>query len=197
MNAILAAKNGGGGGKNPPKKKSLSYDQINRWSDYVEANPSRDLNALYKGYSANNPDAPIDYESLQSDLSELRNRTAMLAKRTVQDGGVGNSYLNTGYSFPKTRVDGKDYGRVNAMMQTQTAPPSINNIPESSLAKKLPYGVEEAWFDDKDGVVKFIDPQSGDVRMASRDLLYHPLVRKSLQKQQDDAAMRQEQIALK
>lgn len=183
---------GGGDGKKKNQPAGLTYDQINKWSDYVEANPSKDLSALYAGFSAKNPGHGIDLNVLRGELDKLKAGTIKNATETGSDLG---SAITTGFSFPKMQVDGKDYGRVNSMMQTQTQPPMPQQIREDLLVQKLPNGIkeEDVWFDSKQNVVKFIDPETGDVKMASRSLLNHPTVRKSMERMKADLDARRGQ----
>ena len=181
-NQLLSSMPGIGGGKEDPKdkkpspSKALSYDQINRWSSYVESNPGNDFNSLWKGFVKNNPNSGIDPMVLQSDLQRLRENAGRLARK---DGQMTGEDTNTGLSFPRTIVDGKDYGRMNAMMQTQQQPTMPRSIPSSRIHKTLPSGVEDVWFDEKEQLVAFTNPQTGDIEYAERENLNHPMLRKN------------------
>lgn len=178
-NQLLSSMPGGGEepkDKKPAREKSLSYDQINRWSSYVESNPGNDFNSLWKGFSKSNPNSGIDPMVLQSDLQKLRDNSVRMAN---QRGLVSGENTNTGLSFPRTTVDGKDYGRMNAMMQTQQQPALTRSIPSSKVFKALPSGVEDVWFDEKEQLVGFVNPQTGDIDYATIENLNHPMLRKN------------------
>lgn len=169
-----------GGGKKP-----LTYEQINQWSDYVEANPNTDFDILWGGFSSKNPKSGIDKEILKADLAKLVAANRALGE---QHGHALSKSLNTGYSFPKMKVDGKDYGRVNADMKAQFSAPPVNaNIPR---AKIIPQDAIEIWQDPKDREIKFIDPKSGDVVIADQTALNDPRVKKSIAQQQKDMQAR-------
>ena len=169
----------GGGGEDPGKKKppssSLTYDQINKWSSFAESNPGKDFQSLWMQFSKSNPKSGIDPIVLQSDLQKLRENAVRMAN---QRGLVSGENTNTGLSFPRTVVDGKDYGRMNAMMQTQQQPALTRSIPSSKVFKSLPSGVEDVWFDEKEQLVGFVNPQTGDIDYATIDNLNHPMLKK-------------------
>lgn len=178
-----------GGGDPPPKKqKHLSFPQINQWSEFVEKNPSNNLMELYSSFNKSNPGSGIEFDTLRSDLDMLKQSAVRLGKQNNSEFGEN---VHTGLVFPRLKNNGKDMGRINSMMQTENqvnAP--ANQVPDRMLDRELPGGVEEAWWDDKLNVVKYIDPQSGDIRMARKENLNHPLIRKSVERQQADLESR-------
>jgi hypothetical protein len=161
-----------GGGEEPPKK-SLSYDQINQWSDYVEKNPSvKSFDKLWMGFNKLNPKSGIDPDILLKDIDLLRAYTRQQAQRNNSEFVAD---ANTGYSFPKMTYNGKDYGRVNAKMQTQVPIPTPEtSYPENMVAKQLPDGVNDMWFDESKGLVAFVHPQTGDITYADKTVLASP-----------------------
>jgi hypothetical protein len=179
-------------GEDPPAKTpGLNYDQINLWSDYVEKNPGKDLQTLYKGFVATNPKAGVDFNTLQSDLEKLTKSNIRLAEKTGSDVLKDKGGIHTGYSFPKMVIGGKDYGRVNSDLKTQISiPPQTTN----AVSQSIPQGAE-SWFDEKEQTIKYIDPQTGDVINAGRSTIHDPRIRASIMKQKEDMAARQNATA--
>jgi hypothetical protein len=176
------------GGEDPVKGKpsSLSYDQINLWSDYVEKNPRLDFNTLWNGFSKKYPKAGIDKDILIKDLSVLRNNTQKAAERQ----GTDLSTINTGYSFPKAIFNGRDLGRVNANMITQQAPPPQPTYPASLIKKTVPSGVKDVWFDESKGLAAYENPQTGDIEYAEKSILNMPQFRKPVEQATADITKR-------
>lgn len=163
-----------GGGEDPKKPlASLSYDQINRWSNYVENNQNKKwFNDLWKGFVSANPKSGISPEALQRDL-ELLN--ASTRRNAAQNNSEFVESANTGYSFPRMTYNGQDYGRVNGLMQTQIPIPTQRQAyPEKLIAKQLPSGVTNIWFDDSKGLVAYEDPYEGVIKYADKSVLNSP-----------------------
>lgn len=174
------------GGDEPTPPKGLTYDQINQWSDYAEANPNASFDVLWAGFQAKNPKSGIDKNILKTDLDKLVNANRAMG---VQQGSAVAPNIHTGYSFPKMIIEGKDYGRVNADLKTAV---SFNPQQSSGInrVKVIPKEATEIWQDPKDNEIKFVDPQTGDVMYADRTALNDPRIKKSLLQQQSDAANR-------
>jgi len=172
--------------------KGLTYDQINRWSDYAEAHPGGKFDDLFAGFSSAHKNHGIDPNVLKSELDKLKINSMRQGREAGSDFGEN---IHTGYAFPKLVIDGKNMGRVNADLKTEVAEASPA-FSGTNLEKTLPSGTEEAWWDDKLNVVGFKDPHTGDIRYADKINLNHPLVKASMQKQKDDYAARQAALAV-
>jgi len=166
-------------------KKPLTYEQINQWSDYVEANPGKNLDALWVGFNAKNPKSGISYDVLKGDLTKLIDANRRMGEKLGSDFA---QTLHTGYSFPRMVVGGKDMGRVNADLKTQTS----ESIPVTSkgAVSAIPKNATEVWFDPKDNIPKYVDPESGDIKYATIEALLDPRIRKSIDQQKKDAQAR-------
>ena len=164
-------------GGEDPKKKSLSYEQINLWSDFVESNPeTKDLNALYRGFVKKYPKAGIDENTLKNELALLMQNTQQAAKK---EGTPLYTTVNTGFAFPRVMFNGKDMGRVNAMMQTRSLIPTPKNTyPKSLISKKIPSGDTDYWFDEEKGLVGYEDPHEGVIKYAEKSAINSPALRK-------------------
>lgn len=164
---------GGGGliGETDGKKgkPNLTYDQINLWSDYVDKNPSKNIVDLWRGFNKAHPKSGIDFTSLQKDLDMLKNQSIGIAKRTNQ---ITGEETTTGYSFPRVIVDGKDYGRVNALMQTKIIPPLKK--PSVRINQRVPEGAYDVFFDEKEQLPAYTDPTTGSIEYTTRENLNHP-----------------------
>lgn len=169
--------------EDPGGKKPLTYEQINQWSDFAEANPGVDLQTLWKGFSSKYPNSGIDYGVLVSDLDKLRMQNQRLAGTRSIDLA---KTTHTGYSFPKMMVDGKVAGRVNADLKTQMSGVQSGRI----RSKSIPADATEYWFDPKDNEVKYVDPKSGDVMYAEIGALNDPRMKKSKEQQDKDVQAR-------
>jgi len=158
---------GGGGGENPKEtpKQSLSYDQINKWSGFVEENPNlKGMDEMWTAFSNKYPGHGIDRTVLTQNLDNLVKMTQDNSNRFGNRGGV-----TTGLAFPKMTFNGQDYGRVNGMMQTQTPMPNPENqYPEKLVQKSIPDGVKDFWYDDKKGLWAYDDPWEGTVKYAAK-----------------------------
>lgn len=165
-------------GGEDPKKKPLTYNQINQWSNYVEKNPSRDFGLLWEGFSKLNPKSGIDKSVLKSDLDNLMKVTQQESKK---DGAAVWSTAHTGYTFPRVFFNGKDYGRVNASMQTQTPIPTpTDRYPQKLISKEIPVDTKNYWFDEAKGLVAYEDPYDGTIKYAEKEAMRTPeLKRKS------------------
>lgn len=179
---------GGGGNQSPT---GLSYDQINKWSDFVEKNPSTSLLDSWAAFDKSNPGHGIDFNILRQDLDKLKQSAI---KKGSETGSTFGESLHTGLAFPRMRVDGKDLGRVNADMKTQMSSPQ-QVINPSRVFKSIPSGAEDVWFDEKENWVKFVDPTTGDISYADRINLNHPKIRKQAEQQRADLATRQSAVA--
>lgn len=171
--------------------KGLTYDQINRWSDYVDAHPGGTFDDLFAGFSAAHKGHGIDPNVLKSELEKLKINSIKMGTQTGSDLGGA---IHTGYSFPKMVVNGKNMGRINSDLKTEMSEPP-QPFRGATVSKILPDGTEEAWFDPKENMVKYKDPHTGDIMYADRINLNHPLVRASMAKQNTDVTQRQNAIA--
>jgi len=168
---------GGGGGDNPAPapKKQLSYDQINQWSGFVESNPNiAGMDSMWAAFSKKFPNSGIDRTVLGESIDNLTRMTQEGANRFGNRGGV-----TTGLAFPKMAFNGKDYGRVNALMQTQTPIPSPQTqFPESMVQKSIPNGVTEFWYDEGKGLYAYNDPWEGTIKYAAKNAANDDYVKK-------------------
>ena len=111
MPKLKVARNPGEGDK---PKSGLTYDQINLWSDFAEKHNGKPFEEVWSGFSKAYPKSGVQKETLLNEIMTLRNHVAEHARRNnlkVPD-------VNTGLAFPKVSYDGKDFGRVNGLMQT-------------------------------------------------------------------------------
>lgn len=158
---------GGWGGDNPAPapKKQLSYDQINQWSGFVEGNPNlKGMDAMWTAFSNKFPNSGIDRNVLTQNLDNLTRMTQDGVNRYGNTGGI-----TTGLSFPKMTFNGKDYGRVNALMQTQNPIPAMKNqFPDKFIQKSIPNEVTEFWYDEEKGLYAYNDPWEGVVKYAAK-----------------------------
>lgn len=174
------------GGEEPKPQKSLTYDQINKWSDYVEKNPSRNFDSLWAGFVKQNPKTDIDKSILQKDLYQLRE----IVQRYAKKDGTDLNYITTGYSFPKVSLDGKDYGRVNASMMTKDSPMPQPSYPSKLIKKEVPSGVTEVWFDSGKNLAAYENPHTGDIEYADKSILNYPRFKKAKEQNVVDIASR-------
>jgi hypothetical protein len=178
----MKLKVGKGGGEEPKKNSStksksatstsLTFDQINKWSDYAEANPNKSFDELFVGFQKQNPNSDISHSVLQDELTKLRANAIRMGTKTGSDLG---SYIHTGYSFTKAMVDGKDAGRMNANLVSQYGmKPPTTPFPERLLQKTIPPDAANIAFDEKTQMVTYEDPKTGDVMYAKREALSTP-----------------------
>lgn len=151
-------------------KPHLTHDQINVWSDFVEKNPGKNINDLWKGFNKTHPKSGIDYLTLQRDLDMLKSKAMGISKKT---GGITGEDTNTGYAFPKIIVDGKDYGRANALMQTKVIP--AVRKPAGKVNKLIPSDATDLFFDEKEQLPAYTNPKTGDIEYATRENLNNPI----------------------
>ena len=183
---------GGGEGENP--KKSLSYDQIDAWSDFVEKNQNiKNFDSLWELFNVNNPKHNIDKDILLSDLQTLRGNT----QKNADSGTWDRSYVTTGFSFPKMtfqdETTGKivDFGRVNSMMKTRVPiPQRKTQYPQSLIKKTIPDGVKEIFYDSEKALVGYENPITGDIEYAEKYNINDPRFRKSSDQNQQNMAAR-------
>ena len=170
-----------GGGDEPKEqpKKQLSYDQINQWSGFVENNPNLgSMDAMWEAFSKKFPNSGIDRLTLTQNLDNLARMTQEGANRYGNMGGV-----TTGMSFPRMSFNGQDYGRVNALMQTQTPIPSPKiQYPESLVQKKIPDDVTDVWYDTEKGLYAYDDPREGVIKYAAKEAANDPKIRELIKK---------------
>lgn len=178
----MSAGVGGGGGDEPKElpKKQLTYDQINQWSGFVEQNPNiKGMDAMWTAFSNQFPNSGIDRLTLTQNLDNLARMTQEGVKRYGNAGGV-----TTGLSFPKMTFNGKDYGRVNAFMKTQTPIPELQNqFPDKFVQKSIPNGVTEFWYDEEKGLYAYNDPWEGVVKYAAKTAANDDYVKKLSEQQ--------------
>jgi len=178
---------GGGGGENPKEepKKSLSYDQINKWSGFVEENPNlKGMDEMWTAFSNKFPGHGIDRTVLTQNLDNLVRVTQEGVNRYGNRGGV-----TTGLSFPRMSFNGKDYGRVNALMQTQEPLPSLKNeFPEKFIQKQIPGDVTDVWYDEEKGLYAYDDPREGVIKYALKSAVNDPkimeIIKRNMQKRE-------------
>lgn len=155
---------------------SLTFEQRDAWSNFVEANPGKSLGELWEGFQKLNPNSGIKFPVLQRELNVLQNNAIRLGEKTGSDLG---SSINTGYSFPKMVVDGKFAGRVDPNLSSQSGPaPAKTAYPESLLQKTIPLDATDIMFDEKTQMVTYADPKTGDIMYAKREALSSPQLRK-------------------
>jgi hypothetical protein len=171
----MSAGLGGGGGDEPKEqpKKQLSYDQINQWSGFVENNPNLgSMDAMWEAFSKKFPNSGIDRLTLTQNLDNLARMTTEGTNRFGNKGGV-----TTGLSFPRMTFNGKDYGRVNALMQTQTPiPQPQTQYPEKFIQKRIPYDVTDVWYDEEKGLYAYDDPREGVIKYATKEAASDPKI---------------------
>ena len=172
----------GGGGENPKElpKKQLSYDQINQWSGFVEGNPNiKGMDAMWGAFSTKFPNSGIDRTVLTENLDNLVRMTQKEVRRYGNNDGV-----TTGMSFPRMTFNGQDYGRVNALMQTQKPIPSHKTqYPEKLIQSKIPDDVTDIWYDQSKGLYSYEDPREGVIKFASKEAASTPRVREIIKAQ--------------
>lgn len=171
---------GGGGGDEPPKK-NLSYEQINKWSNFVDANPNiRGMDSMWDAFSMKYPNHGIEKSVLTSDLDSL---TKIVQDRGKSFGEESPYGLTTGLSFPKMNFNGRDYGRVNSLLQTQVPIPAPKTqFPESLVNHKIPEDVTDVWYDESKGLYAYDDPQEGTIKYASKAAVNDPKIRELIKK---------------
>ena len=169
-------------GEDPGKGKKplpqLTYEQRNKWSEYAERNPQQSFDALWSGFQKVVPKSGIDRNVLKTELDTLMAKTQQEVKR---DGSPLYPSAHTGYSFPKVTFNGKDYGRVNSLMQTQTPIPTpTDRYPQKLISKEIPVDTKNYWFDEAKGLVAYEDPYDGTIKYAEKEAMRTPeLKRKS------------------
>lgn len=178
----MSAGIGGGGGEEPKEqpKKQLNYDQINQWSGFVEQNPNlKTMDELWSAFSAKYPQSGIDRLTLTQNLDNLIRMTQEGVNRYgIKDG------VTTGMAFPRMSFNGKDYGRVNALMQTQTPIPNLKvQYPEKFIQKSIPDDVTEVWYDEEKGLYAYDDPREGVIKYATKEAASTPRVREIIKAQ--------------
>ena len=180
----MSAGVGGGGGDEPKEipKKQLTYDQINQWSGFVDQNPNiKGMDAMWTAFSNQFPNSGIDRLTLTQNLDNLYRMTQENANRAGNVGGV-----TTGMSFPKMSFNGKDYGRVNALMQTQTPIPSPKvQYPQSLVQNKIPDDVTDVWYDQEKGLYAYDDPREGVIKFASKEAANDPKIRELIKRKME------------
>ena len=180
----LSAGVGGGGGDEPKEmpKKQLTYDQINQWSGFVENNPNiKGMDAMWAAFSSQFPNSGIDRLTLTQNLDNLARMTQEGANRFGNRGGV-----TTGLSFPRMSFNGQDYGRVNALMQTQTPIPNPQvQYPQNLVQNKIPDDVTDVWYDQEKGLYAYDDPREGVIKFASKEAANDPKIRELIKRKME------------
>ena len=173
MAKLKVSKTGGGGEGEEPKAKSLSYPQINMWSDFVEANPNiKGMDAMWEAFSRANPKAGIDRVVLQSNLDALTRRMQQTGQ---QWGETLHNQLNSGLSFPRMNFNGTPFGRVNANMETEIPIPTPKEVyPAKLIQKEIPKDVKDFWWDDNKGLWAYDDPHEGVIKYAQKSAATTP-----------------------
>lgn len=150
------------GGEQP--KNALSWDQIDNWSKFAEANHSKGMSfdALWEKYKKANPKTDINPDALKNELNGVKQWAMENAKRHGMDPSVLED-VNTGYAFPEIVLpDGKSLGRVNGMGQTKIKPPM------PGAKSRIP---KDATDINVDGETAYWKNQ-GDVEFGPSDLIY-------------------------
>jgi len=174
--AKLKVKTGGGGEGEQPKAKSLSYPQINLWSDFVEANPNiKGMDAMWEAFSKANPKAGIDRVILQSNLDSLMKR---MQERGTAWGENSPQSLTPGLSFPRMNYNNTPFGRVNANMETEVPiPQPQQTYPAKLIQKEIPKDAKDFWWDDNKGLWAYDDPHEGVIKYAQKSAGNTPQMR--------------------
>lgn len=124
-----------------PSGGPMSYEDINVWSDFAEKNhrPGMGFEELWGKFQKQNPNTKIDKNVLLEDINKLQNYNREFISRKGLDA-LNIEDVNTGYSFPKVIIDGKDYGRVNAKGETATKPKIEQSlpVPASMMRRSIP-----------------------------------------------------------
>jgi hypothetical protein len=90
----------------------------------------------------------------------------------AQKHGLKIPELNTGLAFPKVvAADGKDYGRMNGLMQSERP---ITSLPSSKVKAKLPKNAIDVFFDESTGTAAYTNPETGDIEYAEKSNIYLP-----------------------
>lgn len=173
-----------GGGDEPKEmpKKQLTYDQINQWSGFVEQNKNiNGMDAMWAAFSNKFPNSGIDRLTLTQNLDNLARMTQEGSNRFGNMGGV-----TTGLSFPRMSFNGKDYGRVNALMQTQTPIPNPQvQYPQNLVQNKIPDDVTDVWYDQEKGLYAYDDPREGVIKFASKEAVNDPKIRELIKRKME------------
>lgn len=169
--AKLKVKTGGGGGGEQPKATTLSYPQINLWSDFVDANPNiRGMDAMWEAFSKANPKHNIDRNVLTTDLNRVMNVVQDRAKAWGENSPLN---LTTGLAFPKVQFENTPYGRMNSYGQTEVPMPQPKvTYPAKLIQKEVPKDVKDFWWDDNKGLWGYDDPHEGVIKYAQKSAGY-------------------------
>ncbi len=162
---------GGGGEGDPPASKSLTYPQINLWSDFVDSNPNiKGMDSMWEAFSKKYPKHGIDRTVLTSDLDRL---IKVVQDRADAWGEKSPNNLTTGMSFPKVFYEDTPYGRMNAYGKTELAVPSTNQAYPAKLVKnKIPDDVTDFWYDQEKALWAYDDPHEGVIKYAAKPAGY-------------------------
>ncbi len=179
--AKLKVKTGGGGEGEQPKAKSLSYPQINLWSDFVDKNPNiKSVDEMWEAFSKAHPKHGIDRNVLTSDLDRV---IKVVQDRAKAWGEQSPNNLTTGMAFPKVQFEDTPYGRMNSYGQTQVPLPQIKSgYPERLIQKEIPKDVTDVWYDDSKGLWGYEDPREGIIKYAQKSAGYTKPVQEIIQK---------------
>jgi hypothetical protein len=165
--AKLKIKTGGGGEGEQPKAASLSYPQINLWSDFVDSNPNvKGMDAMWEAFSKAHPKHGIDREVLTSDLNRVMK---VVQDRASAWGEESPGSLTTGMAFPKVQFENTPYGRMNSYGLTEVPMPQPKvTYPAKLIQREVPKDVKDFWWDDKKGLWGYDDPQEGVIKYAQK-----------------------------
>lgn len=140
--------------------KKLDWKQINMWSDFADKNYKQNMafSDLWSQFEKENPNSGIDKDALQADLEAIRAKAQKMGEST------GMEYITTGLSFPTLEYEGKNYGRMNAMGETEMGPKKPMSAPKN-VVREVPSGVTEdkIAFDEVTNMWSWENPQTGDI----------------------------------
>lgn len=156
--------------------KKLSFKQINMWSDFADKNYKQNMpfSDLWAQFEKENPNSGIDKDVLMSDLEAIRAKAQKMGEST------GMEYITTGLSFPTLEYEGKNYGRMNAMGETEMGP-KPGKATAMKTVKEVPSGVSEdkVAFDEVKNMWSWENPQTGDIEYGDENIeARSPLIQK-------------------
>lgn len=150
----------------------LSYQDINAWSDFADKNyrPGMKFDELWVSFQRANPNTKIDKNVLLSDINKLQAFNRDLAiRKGVNLPNIED--VNTGFSFPRAIIDGKDYGRVNARGMTENVQvlEDVPPVPISQLRGRIPQNVNPKSLEVIGGWPSW--EEDGDIVFGNKNLL--------------------------
>jgi len=166
--------------------KNLSYSQINNWSDWVE---KKNLNSgkfedAWRQFVAENPNTDINKDILKENLDRLNKTTHDKMKSLGFDSEYNRVELGSGLAFPMVIFNGQSYGRADANLISEKDPGiRMLEYPEKFMKKALPQSADLDSISYENGMLTWINQETGDLEVGSKDLLYKdPIIRRQLKK---------------